>query len=132
MTVKHHLEFLSLIGGCIGSSKSTLVKMSHCWKSHAMTQMYFSGANAGLVRVVASGINEQTKVLDRESRSSYVYRILASDNSFQTATATLSIAISDINDYKPSFTNGPYIFSIAENSAPQAIGTVSVSEYILV
>ena len=37
MTVKllteHHLEFLSLKGGCTGSSESTLVKMSHCWKS---------------------------------------------------------------------------------------------------
>ena len=38
MTVKllteHHLEFLSLKGGCTGSSGSTLVKMPHCWKSH--------------------------------------------------------------------------------------------------
>ena len=30
-----HLEFLSLKGGCRGSSESTLVKMSNCWKSHA-------------------------------------------------------------------------------------------------
>ena len=30
-----HLEFLSLKGGCTGSSESTLVKMSNCWKSHA-------------------------------------------------------------------------------------------------
>ena len=39
MTVKllteHHLEFLSLKVGCTGSSESTLVKMSYCWKSHA-------------------------------------------------------------------------------------------------
>ena len=38
MTVKllteQHLEFLSLTGGCRGSSKPTLVKMSNCWKSH--------------------------------------------------------------------------------------------------
>ena len=42
MTVKllteRHLEFLSLNGGCRGSSESTLVKMPHCWKSHAMAQ----------------------------------------------------------------------------------------------
>ena len=31
---EHHLEFLSLTGGCTGSSVSTLVKMPHCWKSH--------------------------------------------------------------------------------------------------
>ena len=37
MTVKllteHHLRFLSLKGGCTGTSKSTLVKTPHCWKS---------------------------------------------------------------------------------------------------
>ena len=27
-----HLMFLSLKGGCTGSSESTLVKMPHCWK----------------------------------------------------------------------------------------------------
>ena len=32
---EHHLEFLSVIGGCRGSSESTHVKMPHCWKSHA-------------------------------------------------------------------------------------------------
>ena len=32
---EHHLEFLSLKGGCTGSSESRLAKMSNCWKSHA-------------------------------------------------------------------------------------------------
>ena len=31
---EHHLEFLSLKGGCTGSSESALVKMPHCWKPH--------------------------------------------------------------------------------------------------
>ena len=34
-----HLEFLSLKGGCRGLSESTLVKMSNCWKSHAVAHM---------------------------------------------------------------------------------------------
>ena len=34
LLTEHHLEFLSLKGGCRGSSESTLVKMSKCWKSH--------------------------------------------------------------------------------------------------
>ena len=38
----HHLEFLSLKGGCTGSSESTLVKMSNCWKSHSAAQISFS------------------------------------------------------------------------------------------
>ena len=36
LLTERHLEFLSLKGGCTGSSESTLVKMSNCWKSHAL------------------------------------------------------------------------------------------------
>ena len=36
LLTEHHLEFLSLKGGCTGSSESTHVKMTHCWKSHAL------------------------------------------------------------------------------------------------
>ena len=36
---EHHLEFLSLKGGCRCSSESTLVKMPHCWKSHVTAQL---------------------------------------------------------------------------------------------
>ena len=35
LLTEHHLEFLSLKGGCRGSSESTLVKMSNCWKSNS-------------------------------------------------------------------------------------------------
>ena len=40
LLTEHKLEFLSLKGGCTGSFESTLVKMSHCWKSHVMAHMY--------------------------------------------------------------------------------------------
>ena len=39
LLTERHLEFLSLKGGCRGSSESTLVKMSNCWKSHALAQL---------------------------------------------------------------------------------------------
>ena len=39
LLIKHHLEFLSLKGGYTGSSDSTLVKMSNCWKSHAAAHL---------------------------------------------------------------------------------------------
>ena len=39
-----HLEFLCLKGGCRGSSESTHVKMSNCWKSHAAAHFYSQGA----------------------------------------------------------------------------------------
>ena len=35
LLTEHHLEFLSLKGGCRGSSESTLIKITNCWKSHA-------------------------------------------------------------------------------------------------
>ena len=38
LLIEHHLEFQSLKGGCRGSSESTFVKMSNCWKSHATAQ----------------------------------------------------------------------------------------------
>ena len=46
MTIKllteDYLEFLSLKGGCTGSSESKLVKMPHCWKSHVAAHMFGS------------------------------------------------------------------------------------------
>ena len=38
LLTEQHLEFLSLKGGCTGSS--TLVKMPHCWKSHVTAQLF--------------------------------------------------------------------------------------------
>ena len=42
LLTEHHLEFLSLKGGCSGSSESTLVKIPHCWKAHAAAQFIMS------------------------------------------------------------------------------------------
>ena len=39
LLTEHHLALLSLKGGCIGSSVSTLGKMQHRWKSHVTAQM---------------------------------------------------------------------------------------------
>ena len=58
LLTEHHLEFLSLKGGCRGSFESTLVKMSNCWKSHAaahisvvkITSCLFVPLNTTLVR----------------------------------------------------------------------------------
>ena len=40
LLTEHNFEFLSLKGGCTGSSESTLVKIPHCWKSHVMADNY--------------------------------------------------------------------------------------------
>ena len=36
LLIERHFEVLSLKGGCTGSSESTFVKMSNCWKSQAL------------------------------------------------------------------------------------------------
>ena len=41
----HHLEFLNLKEGFIGSSESTLVKIPHCLKSHAAAQFLLQTFN---------------------------------------------------------------------------------------
>ena len=44
LLTEHHLEFLSIKSGCRGLSESTLDKMPHCWKSHAVAHIikYFT------------------------------------------------------------------------------------------
>ena len=42
LLTEHNFEFLSLKGGCTGSSESTLVKMPHCWKSHVAAHIWLS------------------------------------------------------------------------------------------
>ena len=44
-----HTHLLFLIGGCTGSSGSTLVKMPHCWKSHVAAQ--FMSRYAGYIHI---------------------------------------------------------------------------------
>ena len=39
LLIELNLVFLSITGGCTGSSESTLVKMAHCWKSHVTVQI---------------------------------------------------------------------------------------------
>ena len=41
LLTEHHLEFGSFIGGCTGSSESTLVKMPRCWKSVQLLKHLF-------------------------------------------------------------------------------------------
>ena len=48
LLTEHHLEFLSLKAGCRGSSESTLVKMSNCWKSHAAARIIY-GLTLGII-----------------------------------------------------------------------------------
>ena len=43
LLTEHHLDFLSLKGDYTGWSKSTLVKIPHCWKSRVTAHMAMTG-----------------------------------------------------------------------------------------
>ena len=42
LLIELNLVFLSLTGGCTGSSESTLFKMALCWKSHVTVQIFLN------------------------------------------------------------------------------------------
>ena len=42
LLTEDNLELLSLKGGCICSSESTLIKMPHCWQSHVAAHLDLS------------------------------------------------------------------------------------------
>jgi len=90
--------------------------------------LYFRGEVQ--VRLSANG-QSGVSVLDRESRSSYLYRVTVTDTAQLSASMNLSISISDINDNNPRFLNGPYLFSLSENVLNAAVGTVTVGLLIL-
>ena len=64
---EHHLEFLSLKGGCTGSSESTLVKMPHCWKSHVTAHNIVN-------RTLNATITDQSKAPRRRDTSTQSYK----------------------------------------------------------
>ena len=51
LLTEHDLEFLSLKRGCRGSPESALVKMPHCWKSHATAHLYVFDFSARTYRM---------------------------------------------------------------------------------
>ena len=63
LLTEHHLESLSLKGGCTGSPVSTLVKITHCWKSHATAHIYFIDTFA---KTLETGILLNVKLLTVE------------------------------------------------------------------
>ena len=75
----------------------------------------------------------QTKIdnsLDRESRARYHLQIIAKDRGIEqrSATATVTISISDINDQVPKFVEKIYRVTMSENQASGPVVTVSATD----
>ena len=60
LLTEHHLKFLSLKGGCTGSSEFTFVKMPHCWKSHVTALLKL---HAYCIQCMGTTTNLKTLVL---------------------------------------------------------------------
>ena len=66
LRTEHHLEFLSLKGGCRGSSESTHVKMPQCWKSHVMAYMVYIFRNDKQILFKVSSLKVWLKARRKE------------------------------------------------------------------
>ena len=71
LLTEHPLEFLSLKGGCRGSSESTFVKMPHCWKSHALPHIISVTGNSDTLKhsPAAKGIDVYGRLRDFFNRN---------------------------------------------------------------
>ena len=74
LLTEHRLEFVSLKGGCTGSSESTLVKMPHCWKSYVAAQfMIFIGSKQMYVQYAGYiNISKKRTNSDKNHKSSFL------------------------------------------------------------
>ena len=64
LLTKHHLELLSLKGGCTGSTESTVVKMLHCWKSRVTAQFIATFNVESVTFSLTSYFNAQTLMIN--------------------------------------------------------------------
>ena len=67
LLTEHHLELLSLKGGCIGSCESTLVEMPRCWESHALAHIYM--AETSKESPMAKPLNQSKKQGGKDQES---------------------------------------------------------------
>ena len=62
LLTEHHFIFLSLTGGCTGSSESTLVKIQNCWKSYVTAQLWLYDTLGGThLQLEVNPSSEQTQ-----------------------------------------------------------------------
>ena len=76
--IEHHLKFLILKERCRGSSEPTLVKMSNCWKSHALAQII----SDIVFLLILSPVRAQSKFRDITYDWNFYFRLLTKTSDF--------------------------------------------------
>eukprot|EP00105_Crassostrea_gigas_P022983 XP_011442687.1 PREDICTED: protocadherin beta-15 isoform X1 [Crassostrea gigas] len=88
-----------------------------------------AGSSFSINRI--TGVINATGVLDRETTSDYLFRVLAVDGGKEpkTGTATVIVNITDINDNKPKFSKSLFTFEVSELSDPYThVGRVTAQD----
>nr|XP_056711025.1 protocadherin-23 [Euleptes europaea] len=82
-----------------------------------------------------TGIVTTTKPLDREKKSHYVFRVVATDSGIlepRSSSVTVTVHIEDVNDNSPFFLQNPVRASVPfQTSLNQTIATVKASDFDL-
>ncbi|XP_029430115.1 cadherin EGF LAG seven-pass G-type receptor 2 [Rhinatrema bivittatum] len=84
---------------------------------YSMDALFDSRSNNFFVIDPQTGVVTTVEELDRETKSTHVFRVTAADHGSprRTAMATLSITVSDTNDHDPVFEQQEYKESVREN-----------------
>ena len=78
LLTEHNLEFLCLKGVCTGSSESSLVKVSHCWKSHVAAHIeLFSDARQCNRKIGNSIVKAQSMHISFPFNASHAFLLSA-------------------------------------------------------
>uniref|UniRef100_A0A8D0H436 Cadherin EGF LAG seven-pass G-type receptor 2 n=1 Tax=Sphenodon punctatus TaxID=8508 RepID=A0A8D0H436_SPHPU len=84
---------------------------------YSMDALFDSRSNSFFTIHPKTGIVTTAEELDRETKSTHVFRVTAADHGMprRTALATLTITVSDTNDHDPVFEQQEYKESMREN-----------------
>uniref|UniRef100_A0A493SUM9 Cadherin domain-containing protein n=1 Tax=Anas platyrhynchos platyrhynchos TaxID=8840 RepID=A0A493SUM9_ANAPP len=87
---------------------------------YAMAALFDSRSDALFTMDPVTGAVTTAAPLDRESKSTHVFRVTAVDHGVPRATATVRIVVEDDNDNAPQFSEKRYIAQVPEDVAPNS------------
>ena len=120
LLTEHHLEFLSLTGGCRGSSESRHVKIPHCWKSHALAHL----ADGNNKRRQASSHVKSGKPKDREGHVIFQDEMVVDIDIEEKGSEEIKLKKFTRNDLSRRVVSGSKSSAKRINALKDKVGTV--------
>ncbi|GFR61021.1 protocadherin Fat, partial [Elysia marginata] len=101
-----------------GTSGTTFLTATACCAFPEVTYDLVSGNTDNSVAIISStGALKHLLPYDRETTASYEYVLRAVSTSGQTASATYTVSVGDVNDNTPLYAQNVYTISVAETLA---------------